>query len=46
MYAASNLAGMMKIQHDVSAAEGALFAKEMNDFAKKIREIGPKPIRL
>jgi len=30
----------------VSAAEGEKFAKEINDFADKIREIGPNPIRL
>lgn len=30
----------------VSAAEGDLFAKHINDFANKIREIGPNPIRL
>jgi len=30
----------------VSAAEGDLFAKHINDFADKIREIGPNPIRL
>ncbi|TFG12198.1 hydrogenase iron-sulfur subunit [Candidatus Thorarchaeota archaeon] len=30
----------------VSAAEGDLFAKHINDFAEKIREIGPNPIRL
>ncbi|TFG12194.1 hydrogenase iron-sulfur subunit [Candidatus Thorarchaeota archaeon] len=30
----------------VSAAEGDLFAKHINDFAAKIREIGPNPIRL
>ncbi|MBD3160170.1 MAG: hydrogenase iron-sulfur subunit [Candidatus Lokiarchaeota archaeon] len=30
----------------VSAAEGDLFAKHINDFAKKIREIGPNPIRI
>ncbi len=30
----------------VSAAEGEQFAKHINDFAKKIREIGPNPIRL
>jgi len=30
----------------VSAAEGDLFAKHINDFAKKIQVIGPNPIRL
>jgi coenzyme F420-reducing hydrogenase delta subunit len=30
----------------VSAAEGDLFAKEVNDFAEEIRKIGPNPIRL
>ncbi len=30
----------------VSAAEGDLFAKEVNEFADEIRAIGPNPIRL
>ncbi len=30
----------------VSAVKGDLFAKHINDFAEKIREIGPNPIRL
>ena len=30
----------------VSAAEGDLFAREINDFADEIRAIGPNPIRL
>jgi len=30
----------------VSAAEGDLFVKEVNDFADEIRAIGPNPIRL
>ncbi|TFF95657.1 hydrogenase iron-sulfur subunit [Candidatus Thorarchaeota archaeon] len=30
----------------VSAAEGDLFAKHINDFAEEIRKIGPNPIRL
>ena len=30
----------------VSAAEGDLFAKHINDFADEIRAIGPNPIRL
>ena len=30
----------------VSAAEGDLFAKEVDTFADEIREIGPNPIRL
>ncbi len=30
----------------VSAAEGDLFAREVNDFADEIRAIGPNPIRL
>ena len=30
----------------VSAAEGDLFASEINKFADEIRKIGPNPIRL
>ena len=30
----------------VSAAEGDKFAKDINDYAKVVRELGPNPIRL
>lgn len=46
MYAVADLLGTMMPQYNASAAEGDLFAKHINDFAKKIREIGPNPIRL
>jgi len=49
---ARKLVGQLGLNEDrvkmvfVSAAEGDLFAREVNDFADEIRAIGPNPIRL